>query len=493
MVGSAPKILLLNLPPPPNQRLWRDTAGGFGTAVTYLSKFSKNAETPFHLFFPYASAALSKAGFEFKILDAQKLGLNDSQLLKEIEKETPEFIVSIISLPSFKNDIKLLNRIKEFLQNVRIICVGTVCRVIPSEVLRQGKIDVVLRDSYPYTYNLANLIQSMQQSKRLNFVGNISYKLNGKIVHTQDVPVPHINDLPAPFYDFIKFDGYETVEDLTGARYLYVPILESKGCPYNCIYCPYPVGFGRKIEFKSPKAIVDEIEYLRYAYNVKGFLLRGQTFAYNRKRAIEICEEIIRRKLDIVWFCESRVDEVSKDLLMKMRKAGCIRIHYGVETGDPEILKIGKPGVRLINTEKAFKVTKELDILTQAHIILGWPEDNHQTLENTRKFILKIDPDALNVNFLTPYPGTKIYEIARENNLILTYDWSNYTSHTIVMRTKNLCADEIYAFRNNIVRDFVKRKLQQLFLTKDGLLTFKKPQVFIGKVRGLVDRILFPY
>jgi radical SAM superfamily enzyme YgiQ (UPF0313 family) len=98
----------------------------------------------------------------------------------------------------------------------------------------------------------------------------------------------------------------------------------------------------------------------------------------------------------------------------------------------------------------------------------------------------------ININFLTPYPGTKIYEVAKENGLILTNDWSNYTSHTVVMRTKNLNANELYAYKNKIIRDFAKQKLQQLFI-KDGLSVFKKPQAFISKAKSLMDRILFPY
>lgn len=486
-----PKILLLNLPSPPFQRLWRDTAGGFGTAIPCAPKSKRNEETPLHPFLPYASSLLLEAGYEFKTVDCQKLKSDRSQVLNEIIKESPEIIISIISLPSMKHDVKILNEIKESIQNVTIVGVGTVCRVIPNEVLHKSKVDIVMRNSYPYTSHLMDLIQSLQQSRKPKTVGSISYKQNEKIIHVPDTPETDIGDLPTPCYDFLQLDGYEAFTDITGERYLYVPIIESKGCPYDCIYCPYPLGFGRKIMFRPPKAIVDEMEYLNSAYNIKGFLLRGQTFAYNRKRAIEICEEIIRRKLDVMWFCESRVDEVSRELLNKMKKAGCRRIHYGVETGDPMTLKIAKPGVILETTKEAFKITRETGILTQAHVILGWPDDDHRTLENTRKFILKLEPDIINLNFLTPYPGTKMYEIAKKNSLLLTYDWSNYTSHTVVMRTKTLNANELYAIKKRIIRDFSKQKLRQLLLQHD-FAAVKRPRIFINEAKSLVNKIMFP-
>jgi radical SAM superfamily enzyme YgiQ (UPF0313 family) len=486
------KIIILNLPSPPNQRLWRDTAGGFGTAIISQHKHKRNQESPLHPFLPYASALLSKSAYEFKIIDGQALKLDRSQVLTEVKRENPDVIFSIISLPSFYQDLSILSKIKYLLQNVIVIGVGTVCSVMPNEILYRSAIDMVLRNNYPYTSRMLDLIQFLQQSRNLKNIGNLSFKKNGKIIHTPKKPEPNLGDLPFPEYGFIKLERYETISDIAGKSFAYVPILESKGCPYNCIYCPYPLGFGREIMFRPVKAIVEEMKYLRNTHNIKAFLLRGQTFAYNKKRAMEICEEIIQSKLDVIWFCESRVDEVSKELLTNMKRAGCIRIHYGVETGDPELLKIAKPGVRLQATEKAFKMTKEAGIMTQAHIILGWPNENRQTLERTRKLILKLNPDEINLNFLTPYPGTPLYEIAQRNNLLLTTDWTQYTSHTVVMLTKNLSADELYAYRNKIIREFAKQKLQQLFI-KDRLFAFKKPKAFISKAKSLMDRILFPY
>ncbi len=190
------------------------------------------------------------------------------------------------------------------------------------------------------------------------------------------------------------------------------------------------------------------------------------------------------------WW-EARADEVNRELLGAMVKAGCQRIHFGVETGDPKILKIAKPGVKLETIEKAFKITKELDMTRQAHIILGWPEDDHETLENTNKLILKLKPDILNLNFLTPYPGTKMYEIARKNSLILTYDWSKYTSYNVVMRTKALNANELYAVKKRIARNFCLQKLKRLIFQRD-ISIFERPRILINKAKTLVNELIFP-
>jgi len=272
---------------------------------------------------------------------------------------------------------------------------------------------------------------------------------------------------------------------------MYVPILVNKGCPYPCIYCPYPIGFGKKSIFRSPKEIVDEIEYLYNEHKIKGFLLRGASFALNLKHAEKICDEIIRRKLEIAWFCELRVNEVTKDLLKKMKKSGCKRIHYGVETGDPELLKIAKPGVTQETIKRAFRLAREIGMWVQAHMVLGWPDEDLKTLENTYKLILELNPDSINWNFMTPYPGTKIREIARKDSLILTNDWSYYTSHTVVMRSKNLDARQLYMAKRRIIRGLAKQKMRKL-ISQLNLYDLKQLRSLLNKTKDLVSRIIFP-
>ena len=485
------QVLLLNLPSPPNQRLWRDTAGGFGTSLSCPQGAKLSGEAPLYPFFPYAASVLKQAGIEFKIVDCQRLNLDNGEAVESVKKANPSIVFSIICMPSMSNDLKILGKIKESVQNVTTVGVGTVCRVVPADVLSSGKVNVLLRNGYPYINGMVELVQALQNSRTLKEVGGVSYIEKGKTIHTPEPPELKMNDLPIPDYESIPMDGYATYTDSSGRRYPYALILESKGCPYGCVYCPYPLGFGKELTFRSATKIVDEIEYLNKVRNINVFGFKGQTFSYNKKHAMEICTEIVKRKLDVTWFCESRVDEVNRGLLERMKEAGCRRIHFGVETGDPETLKIAKPGVKLETIKKAFSLAKDYGFVTQAHIVLGWPADTLKTLENTRRFLLSLDPDVLNLNFFTPYPGTILYEQARKDALLLTTDWSNYTSHKVVMRTKSLNEAQLYAIKKRIVRDFSILKLKQhlqLFDTQ----AIGRPRLFINKAKTLVNRVLFP-
>jgi radical SAM superfamily enzyme YgiQ (UPF0313 family) len=480
------KILLLNLPSPPYQEIGREWAGGFGTAMfSRRNMYGQSKKTILPSFLPYASAALSEAGYEFNVVDCQRLKLNQFQIIDKIKRVSPGIIISLIGLPSLKKDLELLNKIKESIQNVLIIGVGTVCRVIPSEVLLGGNVDVILRNTHPYVSNMIELIRALQQSKDIQRVSGISYVKEKRIVSTPESPELDLGKISSPCYDFLQLDGYESFVDIEGAQYPYVPILRSKGCPYACIYCPYPVGFGRKWTYRSPEDVVDEMEYLHTVRNVKGFLLRDQSFTLNKRHATELCDEIVRRKLDLAWFCEARVNEVSRQLLEKMKKAGCKRIHYGVETGNPEILKIAKPGVNLETIRKAFRLTKEAGLWTQAHVILGWPDDNQKTIERTCKFLLDLNPDSISWNILTPYPGTKMYQLAQRDSLIVTHDWSNYTSHTIVMRNKQLDTIQLDAVIKNVIHELLKQELRKTLLH-----TVKRPKLFITETKNIINGIM---
>ncbi|MCW4055038.1 MAG: radical SAM protein [Candidatus Bathyarchaeota archaeon] len=471
-------VTILNPPSPPYLDVWRDWAGGFGTAapVRRRADYGQSRKPTLHPFLAYASAVLSNENYDYTILDCQRLKLNKFQVLREVKKQNPDVVFSLIGLPSLKRDIESLDTIKESLPYTSIVGVGASCRFVQYEILLKSKIDAVLRNSYPYVSNLGHFLKALEQKRNLKKVPGVSYVKSGKVINTVEPPDISLNKLLPPHYDALELDGYETFADPDGNRYSYVPILGSKGCPYGCIYCPYPIGFGRKWMNRSPKKIVDEMEYLRAVRKVKGFLFRYQSFTLNKKHAIKICNEIIKRKLDIAWFCEARVDEVNREILEKMKEAGCKRIHYGVETGDSEILKMGKPGANLGTTRKAFRLTKETGLWTQAHIILGWPDDDEESIKKTYRLLQELNPHSLNWNFLTPYPGTKLYKIAKEKNLILTNDWARYTSHTIVMKTKWLNSSQLQKIADKTMSDYSKWRRIRV------LRSFNKPRLVFNEL-----------
>lgn len=457
------KLLILNLPNPPFQHIDREYAGGFGTAQHTCRK--RGSSPCLNLFLPYYAAVAKEAGCEYNVLDAQALKLSADEVMHKVRGFDPDVIVSMIALPSIYEDKKLLSDMKKELPNTLFVGCGTVCKVMPDEVLLGSNIDFVIRDEFPYVNSLRKLLNTFRgitKATNLTELPGFSYVKESKVMNNP--PKIHEKEFSdfTPLYDDLPLKKYQHFIDLEGKKHLFISILGSKGCSHSCIYCPYPIGFGRKPCFKHPKSVVDEIEYLYHVKGIEGFLFRNQSFTLNAKWAKNVCQEILDRKLDISWFCEARVDEPTKEILALMQKSGCKRIHYGAETGDPELITTAKPGVRLENTFKTFYAAKKFGMWTHAHMILGLPGENKQTLMNTFKFLIKLDPDSVTFNFATPYPGTKLYNIAVRNNWIITYNWANYSSYNVVMRTNDLSTNDLYEAANKMKRHLKRQKILKL-------------------------------
>jgi anaerobic magnesium-protoporphyrin IX monomethyl ester cyclase len=153
------------------------------------------------------------------------------------------------------------------------------------------------------------------------------------------------------------------------------------------------------------------------------------------KQTEKICDEIINRKIDVYWACETRADKLSISLVKKMKKAGCTRIQVGIETGDPELLEtIGKRRSTLKTIEESLQVIQNEGLLMEANFLVGLPGESWKTIQNTAKLIKRIRPDDVSVSIVTPYPGTPLFEMAKREGWLITDDWKNFSTSTPVMK-----------------------------------------------------------
>lgn len=459
-----PNVMVLNLPSPPGMDVNRDYAGGYGTARLVGRKtYGHTGNLVFPVYLPYVITNLKEAGFKVNALDCQAMNLDMNNTLKAVGKNNPDIIVSMISLPSLQGDLELIDKIKEHHPDIFIATIGTVGKVLPEEVLQKSKVDVTLNGDYPlYKDPLQKLIERLKSDRtNLDDIKGITYlKENKVIANPFESQEKNLDDIDFSAYQMLPMDKYTlSFDDLLGVKWNYFPILSSKGCPFTCTYCPYPLGFGNRITYKSVETIVDEIKYLKKNFGLKAFLFRDQVLTANQDRIDSLCDKIIGSGIDVKFLCETRVDTVTKDILKKLSHVGCNRIHYGVETGDENLLKrIGKPGINREVIKNAFDMTKKEGILTMAHIIIGLPGEDRETLRNTQEFIKELNPDQASFNLITPYPGTKLFSEAKSKGLIITYDWSKYTTDNIVMRTEKLKANELLRVKRLIILKFMLRK-----------------------------------
>jgi len=203
-----------------------------------------------------------------------------------------------------------------------------------------------------------------------------------------------------------------------------IPIITSRGCPYRCIYCSKSV-FGGKYRANSPTYVVDEIEHLMEKFNVREIAFYDDVFTLDKKRVFAICEELGRRRIEIPWTCETRVNLVNKDLVEKMKKAGCYMIAYGVESGTQEILNNLKKDITLEQATRAFELTHKIGIQTIAYFMIGSPGETPKKIEETIKFAKKLDSDFVQFSITTPFPGTELFNLAIKEGIV-SKDWDDY-------------------------------------------------------------------
>lgn len=439
----------------------RDHAGKFGIRVTH-----KTVLPP--LDFAYAASVLEKNGYRYEIIDAPALNLGVQEILKNLSGSEPDLIVMNISAVSLIEDLKIAELVKKTTPKSKLCVTGSLFSVMPDLALNSSNVDVVIRNEIEYTVlDLARAIAD----EPLDDVMGIAFKKNGKIVKNPDRPlVLNLDELPFPAYHRLPVNRYSFG---SFREKPFMTMLTSRGCPFGCIYCPYPIGFGNLWRGRSAGNVLAEIQFLVEKFHVRSILFRDQVFTFDMKRTEEICRGIIEREMDINWRCETRIDRLSKKLMSTMKKAGCVGLHLGVESGDPEILtKVAKKGLKINMIRKVFADAKDLGIETLAFFMVGLPGETKRSVWKSFQLAMEIDPDFIQFGVVTPYPGTELYRLAEDKGWILTKDWSRYTGFDVVMRTDDLSEDDINLAIKYLktCTQYRKKKLETQVFSRKGAL-----------------------
>ena len=461
--GDVVKTVFLQPPDPPEGKVLRGMAGRFGIRV---DTNARGVLPP--LDFAYAASVLEKNGFTSEIIDAPALDLDVQEVLDELSKEKADMIVMNTTPVSFEKDLEISGLIKEKSPDTLVCLTGSLVSILPEIVLNDSKVDIVVRNEIEYT--VPDLLRVLE-GKRFEDVKGIAYGKNGKIIKTPDRPlITNLDELPFPAYHLLPMGRY-CHNWFSEKQKPFMTMLASRGCPYKCIYCPYPIGYGNLWRARSAQNVLSEIQFLVDKFHVKSILFRDQVFTFDMKRTEEICRGIVERGIDIRWRCETRVDRLSRKLMTVMKEAGCVGLHLGVESGDPEVLsRIGKPGANIDMIKRVFADADDLGIETGAFFMIGLPGETKQSVWKSFELAMELNPDIISFAAVTPYPGTELYKLAEEKGWILTRDWTRYTGFDVVMRTDDLSEEDIlHALRYlNMCVGYRRKKLEKEVFSRKG-------------------------
>ena len=317
----------------------------------------------------------------------------------DIISEEPNFIALSSNVANFSNTLYIANLIKTYNSNIKIIVGGPHPSSIPERYLRNKNIDVVCvgegeRTLYEYVTRGENVEGLMlRKNGTLFFTGN-----RNLIEDVDKIPFPSLEQVDITKYSYL-FQKQKPISN----------IITSRGCPYHCTFCLHSV-YGHKWRARSPKNVVDEMKWQVNELGVKELCIWDDNFSFDLKRVEKICALIKEENLNFSWQCSSglRVDRITKNVLKKMKDAGCYIVIIAPDTGDPYVLKKIQKSFTLEDAERAIKWCKELNLLVPLYIMMGFPFETLKNVKNSLQFIKKVKPDIISIHKFYPFPKTQI-------------------------------------------------------------------------------------
>lgn len=437
----------------------------------------------------YIASVLRNSGYAVKILDMTPTHTTLDELEKEISLLKPK-IIGISSMTIQANGtMKIAKVAKTVGSSIKVIVGGPHATALPDEMLENPEIDFVCIGEGEVTTN--ELVDNLFKGNRdVESISGLAYKDRvGKIVKTSPRTfITNLDSIPFPAWDLLPFDQYHVTN--VGLRKEPVfALLSSRGCPYRCIFCSSFMTMGRRYRMRSAENIFAEIEMLYRRFGMRQFDFVDDTITIDRERVERLCHPIIESRMDVTWACNSTVRINDSGILRKMKEAGCIRIDFGVESGDPEVLKIIKKGITVPQVIKAHRYAKEAGLKTCSFFIIGLPGQDMESIRKSLSLIEQLETDVPGFSIATPYPGTELYKIAENNNWLKTFDWSQYltgasrTDYKPVMETDKLSQEGILQAKR-----FVSVYLARLALKKNyGSRFYLNPKLYINTFRSFKE------
>ncbi|MBI2267168.1 MAG: B12-binding domain-containing radical SAM protein [Armatimonadetes bacterium] len=353
----------------------------------------------------YVASALEENGHHVQMFDVDPSVVDVSE---KIEKFRPHLIgFSFLSM-THKKAMDYCGALKARFPGTLFCAGGYHATIFPEETARQMELDFAVIGEGEET--LVEACRAVEEKGDLSGVAGVVYRDDqGQYRRTPQRPLQKNLDLfPFPARRLLPFDRYLTPPGLIRgyATERLTTMVTSRGCPYSCIYCGSWQIFGRKVRRRSVENVISEIRSTVVQFGIKGLYFCDDIFVTDKDWVIGLSRRMREEGFRIEWACQTRVDTVSDEVLSEMKKAGCVQIDFGVESGSDRILKVLRKGVLSAQVEEAFRLVHKNGIRACATFMLGNPEETKEDMEQTLRLAKKIKPDYAIFYYTTPYPRT---------------------------------------------------------------------------------------
>ncbi len=383
------------------KKVYRDYNGGYGTSFnagrSFLGKLLTGLRTSKENFpympYAYGATVMKNNGHEVSIIK-KYFSNNSIDDLKEAD-----LVIMHGSMPNHSYEIKYLKYLKD--NGIKTGVIGPFPAMKPELF---GDAEFIIKG------DVENVLGKIKTKKDIP---------NGLV----SSPISNLDELPYPDWSMFEIEKFSYSPIITKKPFTFV--LSSRGCTYGCNYCPYisESNLGSKYRMRSVNNVIGELKYLKERFNVKGVQFRDPLFTLIKKRTEDLCNEIIKNKIDIEFGCETRLDRVDESLLDLMHSAGFRSLKVGIESADLDVLRKSKRmPIALEYQEKMIKHCDKIGMKVVGFYVIGLENDTEDTVKATLKYSKKLNTDFANFTICTPIPGTEFYDIVKEKIKTDNYD-----------------------------------------------------------------------
>jgi anaerobic magnesium-protoporphyrin IX monomethyl ester cyclase len=488
------KILLIE---PPFYRLFKDTysLGRYPLSLGYLGgEIRRNTSWSVMVYnadFQPKNESINKVSYLTGIGFTNYVNnINDlsGEIWKEIERTIAEYSPTVIGISAksqnFKSALNVAKLVKRINKQAVVVMGGPHPSMVRTDVMNYPEIDICVIGEGEIT--ITELLSAIETQKKLDDIQGIIFRSDGQVIENpQRELIKNLDSLcfsheyaPEILKDYDKYP-------ITA----FGNIFAIRGCPYNCFFCGSRNIWSRKVRFRSPENVVEEIISLQ-KIGLKFIHFDDDTFGVSAKYINDLCNKLMQHCPGLKWSCEIPVQLVNEQNISLMKSAGCFSIQIGIESGNNEILSIIRKNITIKEALNACELINKQGIELITFFIVGFPQDTEDTLRDTITAMKKAKCDSIVYSIFTPYPGTEAFELCKRKGLIGDdYDPSLYNHQSPV---NNFCMSiPIERFRvivNEIERQIDRKNSINRIKRMFTLNTFKRIQELgIGKsvMKGL--------
>lgn len=437
--------------------------------------YGVQSELRFPLGLGYIASVLRNDGHNILVIDANALKLSEDQIEELIRNSAFDALGMTGLITQFKQVQRLAAIIRKN-SNTTIVLGGGLASAAPEVVLKKTDIDIAIIGEGEETSS--ELFQSIKNGIALENVSGIWYKKDGKIFRTvQRNPIDDVSSLAFPAWDLFPMERYFD-NDVMCMPNRKISIITSRGCPYHCTFCFHGI-FGHRYRARTAENVFQEMQLLFQKYGIKGFVFEDDTFVLDKQSIYKLCDLILENRLKVYWTCNARINLVDEELIRKAKRAGCVGISYGIESGNQDLLDKIKKGITVEQAYRVVDMTKRAGIMTHGFILIGIPGETIDTINDSIKFCKQAGLQA-EFTILTPIPGSRIYQDAFEAKIMkvttddLIENWGSWLNEVLVNFT-NLSNEKLIELKRmaekEIFNNYYKKNIK--YIVRMLILEFK--------------------